>query len=175
MRNEAKIRPLLFNTEMVKAILNGKKTETRRPAGQRPLCRPGDTLWVRETWGWIPCEECSLHDGWCPTLPAIYKHESGCFTHKANCYIEEATRWRPSIHMPKEAARIFLQVLHVDREENASAITEDGAAKESFLNRAEFLSEWSKMYPDHTDGAVWVIRFERVAPPRSWPGANEEG
>lgn len=175
MRNDVIAYPILFNTEMVKAILNGEKTETRRPAGRKLLCSPGDILWVRETWGWIPCEECSLHDGWCPTLPTTYKYENGCFTHKADSYIEEIPRWRPSIHMPKEASRIFLKVLSVRMAEDVSAITEAEAHSEGFRNRSEFLSAWEKMYPEHTSGAAWVIRFQRVAPPKLWPGAKEEG
>lgn len=175
MGNEVKLCPILFNTEMVKAILNGKKTETRRPAGRKPLCAPGDILWVRETWGWIPCEECSLHDGWCPTLPTTYKYENGCFTHKADSYIEEIPRWRPSIHMPKEAARIFLKVLKVEQTANVSTITEAESISEGFRNRAEFIAAWEKMYPRQTNGAAWIIRFERVAPSQLWPGVKEEG
>ena len=125
------IKPILFNTEMVKAILDGSKTQTRRiikpqlvfndgeygipercddesyifllmPGGrvydqQRiPPCVSGDVLWVRETWQYI---EESDTDGF-----YIYAAD-----HQDPSYM----KWRPSIHMPKEAARIFLRVKEV--------------------------------------------------------------
>jgi len=77
--------------------------------------------------------------------------------------------------MPKEAARIFLKVLKVEQTANVSTITEAESISEGFRNRAEFISAWEKMYPRQTNGAAWIIRFERVAPPQLWPGVKEEG
>ncbi len=130
-------RPILFNTAMVRAILDGSKTQTRRiikpqPTNPRwnnigwvgwddghgyrmkPPCHPGDILWVRETWVFDSGDE---------------DYGTGCFMYKADMPIHidakdtahgddvditaEDYRWHPSIHMPKEAARIFLRVKDV--------------------------------------------------------------
>lgn len=125
------IKPILFNTDMVNAILEGRKTQTRRiikpvsmglqyengmPARVPPY-ETGDVLWVRETWtvdgrnyyyrtdfesDWLdPCE--TLSGGY----PVYCSHHPGC----EGCMREkQRIHWRPSIHMPKEAARIFLRV-----------------------------------------------------------------
>ena len=126
-----KIKPILFNTEMVRAIRAGRKTVTRRPVKVRfrageagyniitqahtgEFCyleiydewetevrrlgapyRPGEILYVRETWQKV----------------------GGTVTPERYIYLADYTgipiRWRPSIHMPKEAARIFLRVTDV--------------------------------------------------------------
>lgn len=111
------IHPILFKTEMVLALLNGRKTVTRRvvkpqPEGRpvpmgpdscwpgcfaidgtekviRPPCQPGDILWVRETWA---------------------KSMAGTFMYRADDKAILIDHWHPSIHMPREAARIFLRV-----------------------------------------------------------------
>lgn len=155
-------KPMLFNTEMVKAILDGRKTQTRRiaftnrelrefrteeyPDGwwlngrvfstfdkilsypQRPKCRfePGDILWVRETWVFDSGDD---------------DYGTGCFMYKADMPIHidakdtahgddvditaEDYKWRPSIHMPKEAARIFLRVNDVRIERLKDITVED--------------------------------------------------
>lgn len=145
------IKPILFNTEMVRAILNGRKTCTRRilkgaiPFDEKaeywnvlkkgewsgPICtehfikqcspyNPGDILYVRETFAWGPCWDCGLDtipDG-CKN-PVIYdskKKEHGCYIYRADCEDNEypcVDTWHPSIHMPKEAARIWLKVIDV--------------------------------------------------------------
>ncbi|MBP3406742.1 MAG: hypothetical protein J6N18_11615 [Kiritimatiellae bacterium] len=130
-------RPILFNTEMVRAILDGRKTQTRRIIKPQPTnprwnnigwvgwddghgyqmkapCNPGDILWVRETWVFDSGDE---------------DYGTGCFMYKADMPIHidakdtahgddvditsEDYKWHPSIHMPKEAARIFLRVKDV--------------------------------------------------------------
>lgn len=141
------IKPILFNTEMVRAILNGRKTCTRRilkhdvesilnsPCHKKhpevedrqiisklcqPPYQPGDILYVRETFAWGPCWDCGLDtipDG-CKN-PVIYdskKKEYGCYIYRADCEDNEypcVDTWHPSIHMPKEAARIWLKVTGV--------------------------------------------------------------
>lgn len=161
------IKPILFNkqisTEMVRAILDGRKTCTRRLVSSRqflgmlpdkcknaapdeflkgkrmmfkPYCdmtdaelimtaykapyQPGDTLYVRETFAWCPCWDCGLdiEPGRCSNATAkIYKEgEYGCYMYRASCEDNEypsADTWHPSIHMPKEAARIWLKVKDV--------------------------------------------------------------
>lgn len=157
-------RPILFNTEMVRSILDGRKTCTRRvikfpdgmtghpigkagdssnplgvmyPGGiKRPPYQPGDILYVRETFTWCPCWNCGLDttpDG-CKN-PVIYdfkKKEHGCYMYRASCEdskYSSADTWHPSIHMPKEAARIFLKVTNV-RVERLQEITDDGCIAE---------------------------------------------
>ena len=170
------IKPILFNTEMVRAILDGRKSCTRRickdaneytvpdmdfyNADRRtyavhnfadkkhteqlsiaertcPICL-GDVLYIRETW----TEECgkyyyradydSDYLDPCETLsggyPASCRNHPGC----DGC-MATSTRihWHPSIHMPKEAARIWLKVTDV-RVERLQDIDEDGAWNEGF-------------------------------------------
>lgn len=144
------IKPILFNTEMVRAILDGRKVCTRRIVkGYIPKdaqfgytaftpdgaisCRglfettgrpgygekffklpyqPGDILYVRETWKKAP--------------NGYYYYESW-----QRNDIADVTKWKPSIHMPKEAARIWLKVTDV-RVERLQGIEEDGVWDEGF-------------------------------------------
>lgn len=137
-----RVLPILFNTEIVRAILDGRKTVTRRivkPAHLRvldspyhkehpevkditlinklcePPCQPGDILYVRETWQ--ECEWGYLYRAWPQGL-----HQPGTY---------KGMSWQPSIHMPKEAARIWLKVTDV-RVERLKDITEEQAMKEGF-------------------------------------------
>ena len=128
-------KPILFSTPMVQAILSGSKTLTRRvmkpqplfytgrkyivpddapkkwhdcddifAAGLCPYGRTGDVLWVRETW----CMEWVDPDGF--TGKYLYKADGIEVIHVDD---PEKSPWRPSIHMPREAARIFLKVKSV--------------------------------------------------------------
>lgn len=184
------MKPILFNTEMVRAILDGRKTVTRRvvklkycnthltmrtdkygtrlielqneepgvttvrnPDGttthkllaaveKTPPYRPGDILYVRETWG----------DG---VTHYLYRADYP----DGSTYIP---KWRPSIHMPKEAARLFLRVTGV-RVQKLKDVTEADARAEGFGSRAEFIATILKMYPDSTaESWFWVIEFERI-------------
>ena len=114
-------KQILFNTEMVKAILEGRKTQTRRAIknirayhmdgtpGNMPPWKPGDVLYVRETWAWMNAMDCGS-----PCLGPCnqYKGEYGCLIYKATKTIF-TDGWNPSIHMPREAARLFLKVKDV--------------------------------------------------------------
>ena len=167
------IKPILFNTEMVRAILDGRKTCTRRIAkGFIPddalwgytaftpkgyiSCRgvyadgygegfyklpyqPGDLLYVRETWG------ISNMDDESKMAYIVYRasedqENEGCrevhlpdekFEKMYESMAESEPEWHPSIHMPKEAARIWLKVTDV-RVERLQDITEDGVWDEGF-------------------------------------------
>lgn len=150
------IKPILFNTEMVRAILDGRKTVTRRvikPSQMqgiapdrcpnhtpeefvkeksllfKPYCdmtdedmiksifkapyQVGDILYVRETWGFD-------NHNW------LYKAD---FSEEDLIKLKRLLIWHPSIHMPKETARIFLKVTDV-RVERLQDITEEDAIKE---------------------------------------------
>jgi hypothetical protein len=91
--------PILFNTEMVEAILDGRKTMTRRTKNYK--YRVGDILWVKETF-------CYKH--WC-------EPDDGCL-YKADEWAKNTDefKWSPSMYMPKNACRIWLRVVDIKRE-----------------------------------------------------------
>ena len=137
-----RVLPILFNTEMVRAILDGRKSCTRRVIKHNvdailnspyhmehpevedkqiisKLCLPpyqlGDILYVRETWCALPVNE------------AGHMRGHSVYYYKVDGDLRpEGWRgnWHPSIHMPKEAARIWLKVTDV-RVERLQEITED--------------------------------------------------
>lgn len=170
------LRPILFNTEMVRAIQEGRKTVTRRvirwerddvikaASGRGKLLEPlaedehlpetllrwymdhvpprpyevGDVLWVRETWDFLPCVVCNSECECCEIAPDPPDQmetadglTEGCFLYKASdgdsplAWVE-AHKWRPSIHMPRQAARIFLRVTEVFPERLQESINEAG-------------------------------------------------
>jgi hypothetical protein len=123
----------------------------------------GDILWVRETW-------CKLYDldnndqiieG---TQHYYYKANNMLppYTHilKNDGTYTENWIWRPSIHMPRSAARLFLSVLSV-RIERVQDITESDALREGFNLRAEFLQWWNGQYGEEKDWC-WAIEFKKV-------------
>ena len=227
-------RPILFQAEMVRAILKGDKTQTRRKAPIRelnilqhpgdiltwsvsffkaikgtltshsggkfsdlqarsiiasqfnPYGKPGDTLWVRETWGAVsPTDEpVPLALGQCEIE---YKADlpPGCTDGPGEWPADERNhpevpKWRPSIHMPRWASRITLEVKSV-RVERLQDISEDDARAEGAsrtdweyddgeccdTDREAFSNLWN-----HINGPgaweanpwVWVIEFDRVKP-----------
>ena len=208
-----KFKPILFNTEMVRAILDGRKTQTRRiikgidtlnvyraePAedsyetlGARDFfrgwsengamidaiqaikapCSVGDVLWVRETWNHVKFGTGEWHYEYRADCDDPFKWSNGDFA-----------EWRPSIHMPKEAARIFLKVngVRVERlqdmnEEDAIAegFADSRAGEESPLER--FASLWDttirredlREFGYHANPWVWAIEFERCEKPGWW-------
>lgn len=212
------IKPILFNTEMVRAILDGRKTCTRRivkdgipddamwgykaftPKGYIS-CRgvyadgygegfyklpyqPGDILYVRETWQYLyelDGNEQVIEDtgkyyyAATDTIPFdAYVDENGV-TH-------DHTPWRPSIHMPKEAARIWLKVTDV-RVERLQKITEVQAQAEGCNSglltgactaRGQFEDLWNTTikksdidrYGWDANPYVFVIEFERCEKPQ---------
>ena len=188
-------KPILFNTEMVRAILGGRKTCTRRlikhnvdamlnsPYHKKhpevedkqiisklclPPYQPGDVLYVRETWS-----------EW--TGGYVYKAWSSPFP-QAGAYLGE--KWHPSIHMPKDAARIWLKVTEV-RVERLQDITIDGIRNEGLSSMAVHcgdkkiaLEEWKILwnstikksdlnrYGWDANPLVWVIAFEPCEKPK---------
>lgn len=135
------MKPILFSTEMVKAILDGRKTMTRRVFKSRTAryCI-GDELWVRETW--------------CERNAYMYEDNTSGYLYKADNFDEMDVKWRPSIFMPKEASRIFLKITDV-RVEHLQDITNADAKSEGaeFWNLAsdckkesEFVTEYFGEY-----------------------------
>jgi hypothetical protein len=179
--SESKERPMLFNTAMVEAILAGDKTETRRivrvsPPGRAnnsmwsqecPYGEVGDRLWVRETFALVP--------------PSAYRHSPGvqqtpqpndeyqCAVYKAGWERANPGSWKPSIHMPRWASRITLEITHV-RIERLQNLTEEEAQKEGVnAPKGEARDAFKKLWKsingvDSWDKNpwVWVIEF-RVA------------
>lgn len=155
-------KAILFNAEMVRSILNGKKTATRRlvnfhkgknpswsgyvkdglvlyngknePCSSPAKYKVGDTLYVRETWRVINGYPAT--EGFDVVFYADGKIVP-CFfdtieRYSKFCPYEEKEGWQPSIYMPKEAARIFLRVTDV-RLERLQTITEEQAEREGVL------------------------------------------
>ena len=158
------IKPILFNTEMVRAILDGRKSCTRRlvkffsgenprwtgyikdglmlyngknePCIRKAPYQPRDILYVRETWERFECWNCEGDErGNCPKEPqkSVFDKTCGCYMYRATDEIYGDARWHPSIHMPKEAARIWLKVTNV-RVERLQDITPKGAESEGVGN-----------------------------------------
>ena len=177
-------KPVLFNTEMVKAILKGRKTVTRRlvkfesnrnpnwtgyikdgltlyngtnePCNKPALFSVGDILYVRESWNTY-CHDC-VSKKMEPILGPTCQHKCG---ENHNGYYYKATDnsyrgWRPSIHMPKEAARIFLKVKNV-RVEQLQDIDEKQALMEGVPDDTDY--PISEVYCPvcHGDGLVGAL------------------
>ena len=151
------IKPILFNTEMVRAILDGRKSCTRRlvkpePQGyfevsEEPLYiydtdgnqgkitppyQPSDILYVRESYSEL-------------TFGYVYKADGENIDHLGN-----VIKWHPSIHMPKEAARIWLKVTDV-RVERLQEITEEQACMEGTDPWDEACYENNGWHPTFSD------------------------
>ena len=131
-----KERPILFNSDMVRAILAGRKTQTRRPVMRTvapptrlrgnhvppcPLGQPGDRLWVKETFYKYYPEE-----GW-PSPKALYKAD-GLTLAKVDSEGKKQ-RWTPSIHMPRILSRITLEITDI-RVGRLKKMTNDDAIAE---------------------------------------------
>ena len=145
-----KERPILFSTEMVQAILDGRKTQTRRvvkpqppdvglvyspsdaywvtkgtvflgkPYWRCPYGIPGDRLWVREMWAVHPTRNKTKPSELPQTLPVAYRTDDFNHSH---------FMWRPSIFMPRWASRIMLEVTGV-RVERVQDIGESDSISE---------------------------------------------
>lgn len=191
-------KPILFSGPMVRAILAGRKTVTRRVYKPRrpppyedvdegddgaprpfemdeygdyhhrrsPFGEPGDRLWVREAW-------CNLAlEGHAP----VYAYRAD-----GELTLPPGVQWKPSIHMPRAASRLTLEVKSV-RIERLQDITEQDALSEgveanpyymadgtvddmmSIPARANFASLWDsidgKKHPWTSNPWVWVVSFE---------------
>lgn len=223
------IKPILFNTEMIRAILDGRKTVTRRlvkPQPKSKLCYtfagsdcgtwgyPSKT--AHESWGeeyrlpdnitkedfwkrWNPPYHTDdvlyVRETWSPIYPGKESNEVCGYIYKEDSLEEYDNRypdgedyqwgckWRPSIHMPKEAARIWLKVTDV-RVERLQEITEEQIGREGVeveyphvLNGEEkryaFSTLWNSTvkksdldrYGWNANPWVWVIEFERCEKP----------
>ena len=184
-----KDKPIIFNSEMVRAMLDGRKTQTRRVIKPKHICmpawkwldvcpygKPGDRLWVRETW-------------YCP------KQYGGTYQREKLIYKADSTPnkrgWKPSIHMPRWASRITLLVKDV-RVERVQDISPsdcecEGIVGTTHASPVNGLPYENYRYGEHEGGDpkeafamlwdsidkkrgfgwsenpwVWVVEFERV-------------
>lgn len=121
------VRPISFQAPMIRALLDGRKTQTRR---LKFKAEPGDLLWVRETWAAGKCAE-TLSPA-CLS-PGFWRHENGGIWYAAGGDprhpVTPRGKWRPSIYMPRWASRITLEVTEV-RRERLQDITDDDAKAE---------------------------------------------
>ena len=201
-------KPILFNTEMVCAILDGRKTQTRRvikpqpPDGKKPMVDPfygtygyeradekrtpyaiGDILWVRETWKNATGDPAG--GGYALFDTYVYKADGKA---KDDYPVDELMvedRWHPSIHMPRQAARLFLRVTGVRIERLQAIQTMDAVAEGA--DARWYQDEWGNPIYENTpidvfselwdstikksdlplygwdaNPWVWVISFERI-------------
>lgn len=197
-------RPILFSGPMVRAIIDGKKTQTRRIAkltdgghlkevgGNRrwhsddqnarlacPYGQPGDRLWVRETWAGplIPAERWLVakgvrafeRPGFCE-----YAADGGPAPEYMDADDRLVCRWTPSIHMPRWASRILLEIVSVRVERLQDIKPDDCIAEGAWpIEKREigrgheaidaFATLWVRINgPDswHANPWVWVIEFE---------------
>lgn len=147
----------------------------------------GDILWVRETWFREDCTpDCAGREdeNECP----FNRVGNACYGYKAQ-YLTggDDIKWRPSIFMPKEAARIFLRVTDVRVERVQDISAEDCEAEGYFETapveprpRSWFSAVWDacnakRGYGWDSNPWVWVYTFERVDKPAGWPGGEVEG
>ena len=168
--------PILFSRDMIIAILTGKKTMTRRIVktrshiseiidgwpyemtddDQQPIRCPygevGDILWVRETHAW--CDNEFYDDGINP----------GGWVYKSDFTPELAKEfsWKPSIYMPRRAARIFLKVTNI-RCEYLQDITEEDAKREGVVNLFEGQDISVDAYVNYSSGKIgWDVRADNA-------------
>lgn len=214
-------RPILFSGEMVRAILEGRKTQTRRvvrvgmheedpcdpsewkcprfpkgrhcfrlPGGSHvaklcPLGVPGDHLWVRETWTLIPNDmrgrdlrvayraggEGEVHMG-----EDVYGAPGSTLIHMTiGCALADYDNgkwgvWRPSIHMPRIASRLKLEILSV-KVERLQDISESDAEAEGVGQRARLpglkpnegpCSECGRPYHAHPGGSCYRTHYHNL-------------
>ncbi|EQC1035929.1 TPA: morphogenetic protein [Klebsiella pneumoniae] len=203
-------RGMIFNAEMVRALLSGRKTQTRRIIKPQPeatlsgslsgkwLSRPlnglllpkiediaihcpfgvvGDRIWVRETFQG-PLFDYDLMDSYCkdPTpfeKPefCVYKADGVPAPEFYDADDELHCCWRPSIHMPRWASRILLEITGV-RVERLRSMSQDDARAEGVIAASgpmeaglAFRELWDSIYGEESWKAnpwVWVIEFKRV-------------
>lgn len=208
------IKPILFNkqisTEMVRAILDGRKTCTRRICKDANECTVPDmefynadkrTYAVHNFADKEQMEQLSTAERTCPICPGDILYVRETWKKAPNGYyyyedwqrndIADITKWKPSIYMPKEAARIWLKVMNV-RVERLQEITAESALTEGAdkyihangtLNEDQtitsFIGIWNSTikesdldrYGWDANPYVWVISFERCAKPVESPYA----
>ncbi|HEJ4757511.1 hypothetical protein FVA82_11755 [Pseudomonas aeruginosa] len=206
-----KERPILFTGPMVRAILEGRKTVTRRVVSPQPdflgsmvdpntpfktldaglhariTCpygEPGDRLWVREAWAADAQVDAIAPSDLSQGEPIWYPADLS--VRQTGCYMISKGRVRPSIHMPRWASRILLEITAV-RVERLQDISEEQALAEGVRGepcdharqacadigcwgdtaKGAFGFLWESLNGEGSWAAnpwVWVVEFKRVTP-----------
>lgn len=211
-------KPIIFSGEMVRAILDGRKTMTRRVVKPEPVevvewnhgiftpyktvappkeipqaivkkpiaCpygKPGDRLWVREAhlldpphngeWDYYAYTDGAIEN--VDAIPEKYRSPRWVM-YAADKEGVRQWRWRPSIHMPRWASRITLEITNV-RVERLQGISEEDAKAEGMEIEIQFPAEtrpygtefrslWDKIngkkYPWDSNPWVWVVEFKKL-------------
>ena len=179
-----KERPIIFYGPMVEAILDGRKTQTRRIVKPQPgdgminvlrynrsdwpcpYGQPGDRLWVRETWGINPNDYYGCDE----------KDRKNFVHYRADSSFEPRWKWRPSIHMPRWASRLTLEITGV-RVERLQKMVELDLISEGFQDHFDgktfypagyfFKETWNSLnskrgYGWDTNPWVWIVEFKRI-------------
>ncbi|HCF3394011.1 hypothetical protein ABZR47_05540 [Pseudomonas aeruginosa] len=204
-------RPILFNDQMVRAILEGRKTVTRRVVKPQPdflgsmvdpntpfktldaglhariTCpygEPGDRLWVREAWAADAQVDAIAPSDLSQGEPIWYPADLS--VRQTGCSMISKGRVRPSIHMPRWASRILLEITAV-RVERLQDISEEQALAEGVRGepcdhtrqacadigcwgdtaKGAFGFLWESLNGEGSwaeNPWVWVVEFKRVAP-----------
>jgi hypothetical protein len=168
-----KERFILFAPPLVRAIIEGRKTVTRRLIAPQPLSHPparasfgvpGDRLWVREKWGFRP----QFYD--------CHAKAAGPFVYAADGPPMGAIflPWKPSLHMPRAACRIRLKITAVRAERVSEISKEDATAEGCPVDRLQDPIAWFREVWDHYNAKsasswranpwVWVISFRMISP-----------
>lgn len=200
------MKSILFSVEDVRAILDGRKTVTRRmikfPEGQTgrlssnsclfypggikyPSYHPGDILYVREPWGCYSYDDPESNAAYFLYRADYEPNARGYWYEPEHVHFCDFPRWRPSLQMPKEAARIFLRVTDV-KVDKLQCITRDEALREG-ANPACAVIHFGTLWDSHVKVAdlprygwdanpwVWVISFERISREEEQKGGEENG
>lgn len=141
-----KDRPILFSSPMVRAILDGKKTMTRRIY---KTCfytwQVGDRLWVRETYLVAQDDSNNTKIIYAATDPNLLGIG---FNYSVKCSSKtQLPIWKPAIFMPRKYSRIMLEITDIKRE-LLRDISEADAKREGFDNRQEFLDYFEEITPE---------------------------
>lgn len=191
-----KERPILFNGAMVRAILDGRKTQTRRivknqrhPYGHLltedevaaefndgtcavrcPYGGPGDRLWVRETWA-ATGEFAGMKISELGEFGARIRDTNIVYRADGDGYDEVSQSWRPSIHMPRWASRTTLEITGV-RIERLRAITEYDAIAEG-IEECHCEVQNTRVWRNYTPENGWTSRVSAKSSYRSlWEKIN---
>lgn len=176
-----KERPILFSGEMVRAILEGRKTQTRRVIRDNLLSRFDDlnldSYSDRNPSYETECGQLVLMTDLCPygqVGDRLWVRETwaycpyrDCFFYRADNFSEDKFKWKPSIHMIRAASRITLEITGV-RVERLQDISEEDAIAEGMnpeLPRAKFRFLWESINGKgswNLNPWVWVIEFKQT-------------
>lgn len=166
-------KPILFMDAMVAAILDGRKTVTRRVGKTWATVQPGTRLWVREAWAPTHPDHPKVRVSYRTDATSYGRYQDAdgwrcAFPEPLGIKVPFPPAWRPSIHMPRWACRLELEVVSVTVEqdppvdgESMRQVDDDEARREGFADRAGFMAAWTAMHPKFV-GPVYRIEFRRT-------------